>query len=219
MLIVLQNLKINNMSIQLYKPNSKNTGAAFTFSIGSNKNNSLPAFYINAISQFSWDADKKIGTFSGNSKNPDKKVNVKLSELECGEFISAIKNRHEYSAFHAYENNSTSIKFSPWEKDVKVSKYDPSSKSYKDSKVKVPAFGLTISKGKGSSFKIGIDPGEVEVLLKLLEAYLQDFIKEKIMIQKRMTSNQKSNSEKNFESPDSVNSESVEEDEFEDVPF
>jgi hypothetical protein len=207
------------MSIQLYKPNSKNSGAAFTFSIGSNKNNSLPAFYINAISQFSWDENKKVGTFAGNSKDPEKKVNVKLSENECGEFISAIKNRHEYSAFHAYEENTTTIKFSPWDKDVKVSKYDPSSKSYKDSKVKVPAFGITISKGKGSSFKIGIDPGEVELLLKFLETFLTRFIQEKIDIQRRMSEKAVQKTDKASSKPVNEPDNSDDEDEFGDVPF
>jgi len=206
------------MSIQLYKPNSKNTGSAFTFSIGENKSNPLPAFYISAIAQHSWDDQKKIGSFAGNGKNPEKKVNVKLSEFECGEFISAVKNRHEYTAFHAYEDNSTTIKFSPWDKDVKVSKYDPSTKGFQETKQKVPAFGLSISKGKGSTFKIGIDPGEVEVLLKFVEEFLSTFVKEKIKLQKNYIKNSnptKSNTSK----IEDAEEEEEEDEEFEDVPF
>jgi hypothetical protein len=206
------------MSIQLYKPNSKNTGSAFTFSIGVNKNNPLPAFYISAIAQHSWNDEKKIGSFSGNSKNPEKTVNVKINELECGEIMSAFKNRHDYSTFHSFDGNNTSIKFSPWDKDVKVSKYDPSSKSYKDEKEKVPAFGLSISKGKGNTFKIGLDPGEVEIMLKLLEMYVLKFIDAKI---KQNEENRKNNYQKSDSSSKPIPSEpeGVDEDDDEDPPF
>jgi len=206
------------MSIQLYKPNSKNTGSAFTFSIGVNKNNPLPAFYISAIAQHSWNDEKKIGSFSGNSKNPEKTVNVKINELECGEIMSAFKNRHEYSTFHSFDGNNTSIKFSPWDKDVKVSKYDPSSKSYKDEKEKVPAFGLSISKGKGNTFKIGLDPGEVEIILKLLEMYVLKFIDAKI---KQNEENRKNNYQKSDSSSKPMPSEpeEVDEDDDQDPPF
>ena len=207
------------MSIQLYKPNQKNAGAAFTFSIGSNKNNSLPAFYMSAISQHSWDSDKKIGSFAGNAKDPDKTVNVKLSEFECGEVISAIRNRYDYSTFHSFDNNNTTIKFSPWDKDVKISKYDPESKGFKDSKIKVPAFGVSISKGKGSTFKIGMDPGEVEVFVKLLERFIELFVEEKINIQKALSKKSQQN-KPSSKSPKEEKVEEVEEEEdFEDVPF
>jgi len=211
------------MSIQLYKPNSKNTGAAFTLSIGANKNSSLPAFYISAIAQHSWNDEKKIGSFAGNSKNPEKTVNVKISEFECGEILSAFKNRHEYSTFHAYEGNTTTIKFSPWDKEVKVSKYDHESKGFKETKQKVPAFGISISKGKGNTFKIGIDPGEVEVLVKLIEKFISEFISEKINVAKEnyLKNKQNSNSSPKQPAPNSKTEEAkeVEEDEYEDVPF
>jgi hypothetical protein len=160
------------MSLTLYKPNSKNAGAAFTFSIGSDKKNDEPTLFISAIAQYSWNAEKKIGSFSGNASDSDKTINVKLNTNECGEILSAIKNRYEYSTFHSYEENSTTIKFSPWNKSVKVSKYDPESKGFKEEKIEVPAFGVSISKSKGHTFKIPLDAGETEVLSEYLRFLL-----------------------------------------------
>ena len=75
------------MSISLYKPNSKNTGCAFNFSIGKNKKKE-PVIYVNAIQQFSWDDKKKIASFSGNANDSDKKINLKnLQSLKLVESL------------------------------------------------------------------------------------------------------------------------------------
>jgi hypothetical protein len=200
------------MSIQLYKPNSKNSGCAYTFSNSISKKDGSPVFYISAIAQHSWNEERKIGSFAGNSKNPEKTVNVKINEFECGEILSAFKCRHEYSTFHAYEGNNTTIKVSPWDKSVKVSKYDPSSKSFEESKQNVPAFGFSISKGKGNTFKIGMDPGEVEVLSRFIEFFLKDFISSKIEKSRSMSRN----TEGKLAPPPSSEGD---DDEFADAPF
>ena len=98
------------MSLTLYKPNSKNSGCAFSFRIGVNKKYE-PTLYVSAIQQFSWDASKRSGSFSGNRDNPDKNINIKFNEFECGAIISCIKNRFEYNTFHKFEDNKTTIKF------------------------------------------------------------------------------------------------------------
>ena len=172
------------MSIVLYKPNSKNAGSAFTFSSGVNKKNGEPTFYISAVAQYSWDEERRIGSFSGNAGNQEKTVNVKFNEFECGEFLSAFKGRYDYSTFHSYEGNTTTIKLSPWDKSVKVSKYDAESKGFKDMQVKVPAFGVSVTKGKGNTFKIALEPGEVEVLSEFLKKFLQTLIDFRIEKQK-----------------------------------
>ena len=77
------------MSLQIYKPNSKNAGSAYTFSKTTDKKTGSPVFYISAISQYSWDDNKKTGSFAGNSKDPTKTINVKISEFEAGSFISS----------------------------------------------------------------------------------------------------------------------------------
>tara|TARA_R110000824_G_scaffold338342_1_gene524803 strand:+ start:641 stop:1276 length:636 start_codon:yes stop_codon:yes gene_type:complete len=181
------------MSVQLYKPNSKNSGAAFTFSSGVNQKNGEPTFYISGIAQFSWNEERKIGSFSGNAGDSEKTVNVKLSEFECGEFLSAFANRHDYSTFHSFDGNTTTIKLSPWDKPVKVSKYDPESKGFKESQIKVPAFGVAITKGKGNTFKIALDPGEVEFLSEFIREFMSTLIKFRIVKQKEAFKNRQNN--------------------------
>ena len=66
------------MIVQYYKPNSKNTGCAVSFDIGPNQKNKEPCVFVRAIKQFSWNQDKRTGSFSENSKNPDKSISLKL---------------------------------------------------------------------------------------------------------------------------------------------
>jgi hypothetical protein len=166
------------MSIALYKPNSKNTGTAVNLRIGSGKYN-VPALYIGAIQQHSWDDSRKLGSFSENAKNPDKTINIKLNEFECGEILNSIKDRVEYSTFHKFDDNQTVIKFTPWDKQRKISKYNPKSKTFDETSVTVSAFGLTITRNGNQSFKISIEPGEVRVIEEFLKNYLIDFFKSK----------------------------------------
>ena len=101
------------MIVQYYKPNSKNTGCAFSFDIGANRKNQEPCVYVRAIKQYSWDASKRTGSFSANAKNPEKSISIKLNEIEIGGFIHAIEKYKDFSAFHSYEDNKTSISFFP----------------------------------------------------------------------------------------------------------
>ncbi len=198
------------MSIQIYKPNSKNTGSAFTFSKSKDKKSNQPVFYISAIAQHSWNDETKTGSFAGNSKNPEKTINVKISEVEAGSFLSAFSSRYEYTAFHSYEGNNTTIKATPWDKKQKVSKYDPSSKGFVESDIEVPAFGITLSKGKGNSIKIALDPGEVELVKSMLSIFIEDFLKFKIALSESYSQ----------KSPSKPKAEEVnDQDEFEDAPF
>ena len=204
------------MSLQIYKPNSKNAGSAYTFSKTTDKKTGSPVFYISAISQYSWDDNKKTGSFAGNSKDPTKTINVKISEFEAGSFISSFSNRYEYTAFHSFDGNNTTIKVTPWDKSTKISKYNSSSKTYEDTFIDVPAFGITLSKGKGNSIKIALEPGEVEVLKSLLSIFIKDSLEFKIQLQNSYSSK---NSDGGNANSKKKKVEEVEEDEFEDAPF
>lgn len=166
------------MSIALYKPNSKNTGTAVNLRVGTGKYN-VPALYIGAIQQHSWDESRKLGSFSENAKDPDKTINIKLNEFECGEIVNSIKDRVEYSTFHKFDDNSTVIKFTPWDKPRKISKFNPKTKSFDESNVVVGAFGLTITRNGNQTFKISIEPGEVRVIEEFLKHYLKEFFEAK----------------------------------------
>lgn len=202
------------MSLQIYKPNSKNSGSAFTFQKSKDKNSGAPVFYISAIAQHSWDESRKTGSFSGNAKNPGKTINVKISETEAGSFVSCFNSRYEYTAFHSFDGNNTTIKFTPWDKSSKISKYNASSKTYEDEFIDVPAFGITLSKGKGNSIKIALDPGEVEVVKSLFGIFIQESLLYKI----DQAAISYAASKKSSPQPVEKANEPAEE-EFEDVPF
>ncbi len=84
--------------------------------------------------------------------------------MECGEFISAFENRHDYSSYHDFDDNKTSIKVSPWDKKRKVSFKNPKTQKYEDKFVTVPAFGLSLIRNGNQVYKIPLDPGEVTML-------------------------------------------------------
>ena len=92
------------MSLTLYKPNSKNSGCAFSFRIGVNKKYEL-TLYVSAIQQFSWDAGKRSGSFSGNRDNPDKNINIKFNEFEI---------RHQLNLLHGISRLKFKTRQSPF---------------------------------------------------------------------------------------------------------
>jgi hypothetical protein len=154
------------MKYQIYKPNSKNTGCAMSFSVGTGKDGS-PNLYISAIQQASWDDSTKRGSFSANTKNPQKSGNFKMNANEAGEMLSSLRSRIPVVFFHKFNDDTTIIKFTPWDKD-RVIKDQGGDKTYPS-----PAFGLSISKNSSSVFKVALEAGETEVLAELLKQYIR----------------------------------------------
>lgn len=163
------------MSISIYKPNSKNTGCAFSFRYGVQKNQE-PCLYVNSIKQYSWDDNKKTGSFSQNSNEPSKNLSIKFNEFECGSILSCLRNRYEYNTFHNYEDNKTTIKFSPWDKPVKTSSLNPKTKKFEEKQSVVPAFGISITRNGSDTFKIPLDPGEVEVIYQFIKSIISRLV-------------------------------------------
>ena len=81
--------------------------------------------------------------------------------------LSAFANRNEYSTFHSFEENKTSIKFTPWDKQVKV----------QDKTITVPAFGAVFTRNGNQTFRIPLEPGEVQALTEFLRFYLNELYK------------------------------------------
>ena len=135
------------MSLTLYKPNSKNSGCAFSFRIGVNKKYE-PTLYVSAIQQFSWDASKRSGSFSGNRDNPDKNINIKFNEFEAGGMLSAFANRNEYSTFHSFEENKTSIK-------VRQSQFPLLEQCLQETEIKPSGFLLSLVKYRRLQSSLG----------------------------------------------------------------
>ena len=92
---------------------------------------------------------------------------VILTEFEVGGMISSFRHRNEYSSFHSFDDNKTSIKFTPWDKKAKIKKGD------KDEWVILPAFGITFTRNGNQTFRIPLEPGEVENLTEFLRYFLK----------------------------------------------
>jgi|TARA_R100000482_G_C5115683_1_gene142918 hypothetical protein len=145
------------MIVQYYKPNSKNSGCAFSFDIGPNQKNKEPCVFVRAIKQFSWNDKTRTGSFSENAKNADKSLSLKLNEIEIGGLINAIENYCEFSAFHSYQDNKTSISFKPYTK--------------KDG---TKAFSFGVTRNSANKFGIGVEMSEAYGLLEFCRVYLQE---------------------------------------------
>ena len=101
--------------ISFYKPNSKNTGTACSFSV----NPKDESIWSSLIKQSSWNESKKIGSFSENQNNPNKSVKIKFSLAEAAGMLDALERQTEFSAYHTSEKQSTQIKLAPYIKDNK----------------------------------------------------------------------------------------------------
>lgn len=99
--------------ISFYKPNSKNTGTACSFTVNT-KDGSI---WSSLIKQSSWNESKKIGSFSDNQNNPNKSVKIKFSLTETAGLLDALERNAEFSAYHTSDKQITRIKFSPYIKD------------------------------------------------------------------------------------------------------
>ena len=141
--------------IQLYKPNSKNTGNAFGFRLGVQGKSDEPCLYMTAIQQHSWNSKTRSGSFSGNSKNPEKSLSVKFNESELGGFIYAIENYDKYNVFHSFEDNKTSISLSTYTK--------------KDG---TKAFSFSLTRNSANKFGIGLEMSEAYLLAQYFKFVL-----------------------------------------------
>ena len=101
--------------ISFYKPNSKNTGTACSFSVNS-KDNSV---WGSLIKQSSWNETKKLGSFSENQNNPNKSVKVKFSLTEAAGLLDSLERNTEFSAYHTSEKQITKIRLAPYIRDDK----------------------------------------------------------------------------------------------------
>jgi len=101
--------------ISFYKPNSKNSGTACSFTVNAKD----ASIWGSLIKQSSWNEAKKIGSFSENQNNPNKSVKVKFSLTEAAGILDAIERNTEFSAYHTSEKQTTRIKLCPYIRDEK----------------------------------------------------------------------------------------------------
>ena len=152
------------MNLQIYKPNSKNTGCAISFQISqktTSKGSNEPQFYVNCIAQHSWNDQAKTGSFAESRNNPSKTIAIKFNEFELGEMINAFQQKTSYSTFHSSEASKTQIKLAPYEKTKGTGEYA----------VKYTAFGLSFTRNGADTFKIPLEPGEAVRLIAFINKY------------------------------------------------
>ena len=168
--------------ISFYKPNSKNTGTACSFSVNS-KDNSV---WGSLIKQSSWNDAKKIGSFSENQNNPNKSVKVKFSLTEAAGLLDALERNTEFSAYHTSEKQITKIKLAPYIRDDKQVGFSYSVN--KESKENVE---------NKQSFLLGFYFNEARLLREFLVHALQSVFKTQEVEAIKKFKNSKPNQESN----------------------
>jgi len=142
----------------IYKPNSSNSGCAFSFKIvekDKEGNNQKPSFLVQSIKQASWNNQKRTGSFSANAKDPEKNIYFKLGENEIGGMLHAIENYVEFSAYHSYNDDKTQISFKPYTK-----------------KNGQKAFSFSVVKNSTLKFGMGVELSEARTLKGLFDLFL-----------------------------------------------
>ena len=167
------------MSLSLYKPTAKNTGCGFSFQLGINNKTQESVLYVKAIKQHSWDDGKKQGYFQQNVGNPDKNITIKFNEYEIGNLIYAISTRSEYSTFHSFNEDKTSIKLGPWDKKSKKSAKNPESGEWEEQWVTIKAYSFSFTRNGNQNFSIPLEPGEAVSVNEFLKFCLHRIFEER----------------------------------------
>lgn len=152
---------MSHKQYDIYKPNSYNSGCAFSFKIvetDKEGNKTKPTLLIQSIKQATWDDKKKTGSFSANAKDPEKNIYFKLNENEVGGMLNAIENYTEFSAYHSYNDDKTTIYFKPYQK-----------------KNGQKAFSFSVVKNSTLKFGMGVELSEARTLKGLFDLFLFKF--------------------------------------------
>jgi hypothetical protein len=166
--------------ISFFKPNRGNTGFHFKFNIGANNKRSSfkeLVLYIQATKQYSWDDNKKQGSFKKNFGDPENSVNIKMNLTECAEIVSVIDRVKAFTpinkqyvqatienddcgfyrmkAYHSFDQNNTLINFVPTK--------------LRDGEFFPTGMFFSISKNGGERYYIKLSLGELEELKALIK--------------------------------------------------
>lgn len=151
--------------LALYKPNSKNTGHACSFS-QSPKDGTI---YSSLIKQSSWNDVKKIGSFANSRNDVTKNVSIKLSQVEVAAILDCLERNRPYSTLHDSDKQQKSIQFTPWINKPMNEGEKPVQKGF--------SFSISVTDKQDSTtknaFYIGINFAEG----RLIRAYLDNALK------------------------------------------
>ncbi len=153
----------------IYKPNPKVTGGLATFSIGETKNKKdewEKTLFIEFVPQKGWNAEKHKGSFDHENKKF-----VAISVAEAGEFIHSIRTGIPYANFHKSAKGTSVVKVGSYTQERKVGQ--EGQKGYWKGEIRNVAVGVSFN---SKSINIPLAPGEQEVILILLDAYIKQSI-------------------------------------------
>lgn len=145
------------MPLTFYKANSAVKGALCSFSF----NSKGQALYVELVKQVSYNAEKRLGSFSGG-----KKCVAKFSVTEIGDFILALEKNKEVKPFHSFNGETSQITFGPLMSKPKTDDEKPTQIGFK----------LNIYKsndGQKENFSIGFSFAESVVLREYFKFVLQ----------------------------------------------
>jgi hypothetical protein len=168
--------------ISFYKPNSKNTGTACSFSVNPKEG----SIWSSLIKQSSWNEVTKTASFSDNKNNPQKSAKIKFSTAEVAGLLEALDKNVEFSAYHSSDKQVTKIKLSPYIRDDKQVGFSYSVN--KESKENIE---------NKQSFLIGFYFNEARLLREFLVHTLQSVFKTQEIEAIKKFKNSKSNQESN----------------------
>jgi len=144
--------------LNLYKPNSKNTGASFS------ANFKGPDLFFTIVKQASWNDQLRKASFKENAKHPQKSLAVKINPIEAANIIFAIDTKGKYSTYHKSKNQNLNINF-----EIMMDKQTNTEKGYYLRILKEDT-GNSVDK---ISFAMGFYFAEAVVL----KAFLDEFIR------------------------------------------
>lgn len=98
------------MTNHIYHPTKTVKGFACSFWF-SDRDCSL---YATLIKQAGWDEKTQNGTFKGSLKDPNKKVNIKLSWIEASAILDCIERNRPFNTYHDQDDFPKAITFTPW---------------------------------------------------------------------------------------------------------
>jgi len=202
------------MRYTVYKPNPRNTGSLATFSIGETKNKKdewEKTLFIEFIPQKNWNAEKHTGQF-----DYEKKKFVAINVGEAGEMIHSLKSGVPFQNFHKSAKGTSVIKVGFWDKERSVGQ--EGQKGYWKGTIRAAAVGVSYS---GNNVTVPLEPGEQEVVVRVLEAYIKQALAQDSANEKKRRKAFESNKEGKVEAPkdDVFDDSSDKEDEDFGVPF
>jgi|DEB0MinimDraft_6_1074348.scaffolds.fasta_scaffold39029_2 hypothetical protein len=153
-----------DMSYTIYKPNSKSTGGLASFRVSKSEkgDDTVAQLFVEFVPQESWDSKSRTGKFSKTTKKC-----VMFNVSEAGEMIACLKNGYPWQTYHKSESSDTQITFGPWAKDHEVGK--KGNNGYWSGKKNDWVLSVYTN---GERSGITASAGEAEVLLRLLEKFV-----------------------------------------------